>query len=117
MSVTIIDFVSRRNHTTGEEFISLVLQGDLEIVTSESGTKYATNRRTTIPSTFDEILAGDYVGKTLPGTIEKVPCEPYKYTLPETGRVVTLDYTWEYQEPTTNHEHPTFNSNGNGVKV
>jgi hypothetical protein len=32
----------------------------------------------------------------MPGTIERVECDPYNYTVPETGEVVTLAHTYEY---------------------
>ncbi|WP_084088390.1 hypothetical protein [Fodinibius roseus] len=103
--VTIVDYKKHINHNN-EEFYSFVLRGELEIVTSKEGNRYATARKATIPTTFDELLCGDFKGKKLPGTIEKVPCEPYDYKLPETGEVITLEHTWEYNpEPVSTEEH------------
>ena len=30
------------------------------------------------------------------GTIERVQCDPYDYTVPETGEVVALAHSYEY---------------------
>lgn len=79
------------------EFISLELEGDLELVQSQNtGRYYATTRRCWISSTFDENTARLMVGKTLSGKITRIQCEPYEYTLPETGEIITLGYRWDY---------------------
>ena len=94
--VTITDFKKREN-TQGKEFIVLVLEGDLELVKSqESKQYYATVRRTTIASTLSEAVSSNLVGKTLPGTIEKVETKPYDYMNRETGEVIQLDFTFRY---------------------
>lgn len=78
-------------------FISLELMGDIELVQStNTGRYYATARRCFISSTFDEATAKMMVGKNVPGVIKRVPCEPYDYTIPETGEIVNLGYTWDY---------------------
>jgi len=83
----------------GEEgsFISLELNGDLELVQSQkTGRHYATVRRCFISSTFDEPVAKTMVGRQIPGTIGRVPCDEYEYTVPETGEVVLLAHRWDY---------------------
>ncbi|MDI9319817.1 MAG: hypothetical protein QM530_05000 [Phycisphaerales bacterium] len=32
----------------------------------------------------------------MPGSIAKIECEPYDYTLPETGEVIQLSHTYGY---------------------
>lgn len=36
------------------------------------------------------------VGKSMVGTIIKVPSEPYEFTIPETGEVITRNHRYEY---------------------
>ena len=86
--VTVIDYAVR-NDSEGEEFIVLVLQGDMNIIQSQStGNFYATAYKTTISTTFNEVLAAKMVGKELPGEILKEECDPYEYTNPETGEEI-----------------------------
>jgi hypothetical protein len=94
--VTVVSYTTREN-LVGEEYIALVLQGDLEMVQSqETGRFYATARKTTISSTFDEATAAALVGTQIPGKIIKVSCEPYEWVVPESGELVTLDYRYEF---------------------
>ena len=78
-------------------YISLEILGDIELVQStNTGRFYATARRCYLHSTFDEPTAKMMVGKEIPGNIQRVPCEPYEYTLLETGENITLGYRWDY---------------------
>ena len=86
-------------HKEGEDkpFITLTLEGDMEMVQSQStGRHYATTRTCSISSTFDEATAARMVGKQITGSIERVQCEEYEYTIPESGEVITLGYSWDY---------------------
>lgn len=95
--VTVIDYAIRMN-SDGEEFIVLILQGDLDIVQSQNtGKFYATAFQTSIVSTFSKEVAALMVGKELPGQIVKQQCDPYDYTVPETGEVIQISHTYEYQ--------------------
>lgn len=67
------------------------------VQSQNTGRFYATVRRCAISSTFDEMTAERIVGKQMPGSIERVPCEPYDFTVQETGEVVKLTYRWGYQ--------------------
>jgi hypothetical protein len=81
----------------GKDFISLQLQGGIEAMQSQqTGKMYLTARTAWIPSTFDESTAQSLIGSALPGTINRVACEPYEYTIKDTGEVITLGYTYEY---------------------
>jgi hypothetical protein len=63
--ITIVDYKQRTNQD-GEPFIALVLEGDMELVKSESGRYYATARRTSIPSSFtEETVNGSSADKCL----------------------------------------------------
>ena len=47
------------------------------------------------------------IGRTLDGSIKKVEGEPYEYTIPTTGEIITLNYRWEYvsEEESVKNEH------------
>jgi len=79
------------------DYVSLELQGEIVMVQSQkTGRFYATNKRCFIFSTFDMKTAESVIGSTMPGSIERVNCEPYEYTIKETGEVVTLAHTYGY---------------------
>ena len=79
------------------KYVSLELTGDMELVQStNSGRFYATCRRCFIFSTFDELTAKTMVGKQMPGSIIRTPCDPYDYTVPETAEVIQLTFRYEY---------------------
>jgi hypothetical protein len=94
--VTIVGYRERQN-LAGIKFYSLVLQGGLEMVKSkQTGRYYATAKRTSVTSTFIEEYCKELVGQKLPGSIQRMPCEPYEFTIPETGEIIKLDYRWIY---------------------
>jgi hypothetical protein len=82
----------------GEKYVRLVLSGDLEMVRSENtGNFYATTRRATISSKFDEDTSQKMIGKELPGTIERVEVDPYEFELDD-GTKIQIAHRWIYQE-------------------
>lgn len=93
------------------EFFLLNLQGDVEISYSQAtGMPYATVKRCTMPSTFDEVTCKALIGRQMRGSVIKVEVEPYEYTVSETGEVKTLDYQYAYSpEEETTVEHAVFN--------
>lgn len=92
----IIDYAQREN-SDGEQFFALILQDGLQLVKSkETGNYYATAKSTSITSTFTEEVAKSMIGQEIPGTIQKVACEPYEYTIKDTGEIITLEHRWEY---------------------
>ena len=94
--ITITGYALRKSND-GKKFISLQLQGDVEMVQSmQTGKFYATSKRCSMPSTFSEDVAKGLVGTRMAGTIERVQCDPYDYTVPETGEVVALAHSYEY---------------------
>ncbi|WP_321289378.1 hypothetical protein [uncultured Sunxiuqinia sp.] len=95
--VTIVDHALRKNQE-GEEFYAIILQGGIEMVKSqETGRYYATAKRASVPSTFDEQTCKSMVGQQMTGEIKKVECEPYEITIKETGEIIELSHRWEYQ--------------------
>jgi hypothetical protein len=81
----------------GRAFVALELTGDVEMVQSaQTGRFYATARRCSISSTFTEDLAKTLIGKQIRGRIERVACEAYEYTVPETGEIIALTHGYVY---------------------
>jgi hypothetical protein len=79
------------------KYVSLELMGDIELVQStNTGRFYATARRCFLFSTFDEQTAKMMVGRQMPGSIVRTPCEPYDYMVPETAEVIKLAYRYDY---------------------
>src|SRR5829696_70080 len=94
--VQVTDF-KKKESKDGREFLLLKLTGDLSIVQSSKGTWYAATPSCYIPSSFEENVAKSLIGKQLPGSIVRVPTEPYDITNEETGEVMTLAFRWGYQ--------------------
>jgi len=96
--VTII--AAHKRSSEKSEFISLEVMGDLEMVQSQvSGKFYATARKCFLSSTFDAETAKSFIGQTLPGTLERIACEPYTYKVPGTKEEITLSHTYSYVPP------------------
>lgn len=115
MSVHIVDYKERQN-ANGEAFFALIVEGDIEMVQSqETGRFYATARRASMASTFNEDTCQRLIGKSLPGSIQKVDCDAYEYTIPETGEVITLSHRYEFvpeSAPKPSMEKEVFGDNG-----
>ncbi|MBO0952022.1 hypothetical protein [Fibrella forsythiae] len=95
--VTVSDY-QQRTSTEGTPFQVLELTSqELEMVVSQqTGRYYATVRKCYIPATFPEAVCRLMVGKQLPGCIIKTECDPYEFTVPETGEVITRKHRYEY---------------------
>lgn len=94
--VTIIDYALRQGKD-GKSFVSLQLQGDVELVQSlNTGRFYATARKCSISSTFDEATAQTLKGTKFPGSIIREQCDEYSYTIPESGQEIKLAHTYTY---------------------
>ena len=48
--------------------------------------------------TFDEATCISLIGTELPGSVKKVVCEDYSYTIKDTGEIITLSHRFEYVE-------------------
>jgi len=94
--VTIVGFKSSINQD-GEEFFSLILQGKIEMVKSQTtGDYYATARKARISSTFSEEVCESLVGTQMAGEIVKEACEPYEYTIEQTGEIIELSHQYKF---------------------
>lgn len=106
--VTIIDYRVHEN-SEGKKFCSLILSGDLELVKSkETGKFYATVRKTSITSTFDELVCKGLIGKTMKGSIVKEQCETYDYVIEQTGEVIKLSHRYNYVPEAESIEEEVF---------
>ena len=94
--VTIVDYKKRIN-SEGTEFNALILQGGIEMVKSrDSGNYYATGKTASIPSTFNDEVCNNLIGQEIPGSIQKISCEPYEHAIKESGEIITLEHRWVY---------------------
>ncbi len=91
-----------RQGNNGDNYISLELEGDVTFVQSQNtGRFYASAKQCIMYAAMDEKTAQALIGTQLPGSIERVACDPYEYTIPDTGEVKMLSYTNEYRPAET----------------
>jgi len=94
--VRIIGYKTRQKES-GDEFYLLEVQGGIEMVLSKTtGQYYATAKKATVSTTFDEDTCRGLIGTEFPGRIVKIHTEPYQYTIRETGEEVTLEHRYMY---------------------
>ena len=95
--ITVTNYVERLRKD-GSSFIALEITGGVELVQSQSnGRYYATVRKCSIPSTYDENIAKAMIGQRLEGDIVKVIVEPYDFINKKTGEVMRLQHSWAYR--------------------
>ncbi|WP_420572939.1 hypothetical protein [Kordia sp.] len=96
--VRIINYKERLKED-GTSFYVLELQGGIDMVMSQTtGNFYATAKRAFIPSTFDEQTCSALIGTEMKGCIIKEECEPFAYTVKETGEEIILSHRWVYSQ-------------------
>ena len=93
--VKVVGF-SKRISKEGREFNTLLLQGGIGVVKSKNGKTYISAHKVSLVCTLSEDECKQQIGSLLPGTIEKVACDPYEFTLQQTGEKVMLDYSFRY---------------------
>ena len=86
MSVKIVEYRIRLN-SEQKPFLALILQGGIEIVKSANGNVYATAKKASLATTFDEATCKSLIGTEMPGQIVREDCDPYQYTVEETGEL------------------------------
>lgn len=100
--LTVTSYANRTSTADGSQYFSLELTSDdPEIVLSQNGRYYVTAKRCFMSSTFPEPVCKSMLGKQIPGGISKVECEPYEFTIPETGEVITRQHRYEYAPTAT----------------
>jgi hypothetical protein len=106
--VTIINFKKRKN-TKDEEFLTLELQGEVEMIRAVNTGKYYAHARTaTITTTLNELTCKALVGTKFPGLIKKVECEEYSYLVPGTKDTIILNHQYQYIAENANVEEAVF---------
>lgn len=105
--VKIVDYKTYQKED-GTEFCALVVQGGLEAVKSkETGKTYFTASRAKVPCTFDEAMCSSLIGNEIEGKIRKIKVDPYEYSNPSTGEIMTLSHRYEFigadEEIVNNH--------------
>lgn len=99
--VRIVDYKTIKKED-GSEFCLLTVQGGIELVRSKTTNKtYFTARTVNVPTTFDDNMCRSLLGSDFEGHIIKVACEPYQYTIKETGEIVEMDYKYEFVDEET----------------
>ncbi len=94
--VRIINY-QKRQAEDGREFFVLEITGGVEMVRSkETGQFYATSKKSSIPSTFDEETCKALIGTEMPGQVVRQEVEPYPYIVKETGEELLLTHRWVY---------------------
>lgn len=94
--VTIVNYKERLKDD-GTSFFVLELQGGIEMTQSKTtGMFYATAKKASIPTTFNETTCQGLIGTQLEGSIIKVDSEPYEYVIEETGEEILLAHRWVY---------------------
>ena len=94
--VTIVDYKSFEKEN-GENFFGLVVQGGVESVKSgKTGKMYLTAKSATVPTTFNESVCKSLLGSTLEGSVRKIECDSYEYTIKDTGEIIELKHRYEY---------------------
>lgn len=109
--VTIINFKERQKDT-GEVFYVLEVQSGIEMIKSQqTGNFYATAKKASIPSTFDENTCRGLIGTKMPGSIQKIECDPYEYTVKDTGEILLLNHRYVYSPSESAQGLPVENEN------
>ena len=94
--VRIINY-KKRQAEDGREFFVLEISGGIEMVQSkETGQFYATSKKSSIPSIFDEETCIALIGTEIPGQVVRQEVDPYPYTVRETGEEILLTHRWVY---------------------
>lgn len=94
--VTIVNF-KMFTREDGEDFYGLVVQGGIEVVKSQqTGKTYFTAKTATVPTTFDEQTCAGLIGTKLDGHVQKVECDPYDYTVKDTGEIIELYHRYDF---------------------
>ena len=95
--------LEKRLAADGRPFNVMNLQGSVEVAISKvTGKPYLTARKTSIPCTFDEVLAKSLIGHTLPGEIERIEVDEYEFVVPGTKKKIKLSHSYRYSaEPAT----------------
>lgn len=105
--VRIINYKTRQRED-GTEFYLLEVQGGIEMIKSKTTNQYyATAKKATVSTTFDEATCKGLIGTEFPGKISKIKTDPYQYTIKDTGEVITLEHRFVYLPEDVDSEEET----------
>jgi hypothetical protein len=91
--------IKKAENAKGEDFFGLIVQsGAVAVKSKKTGRVYITAKTAFIATTFDEQTASSLIGAEFDGTVRKVMCEPYEYTIKETGEIIEMNHRWEYSD-------------------
>ena len=108
--VRVIDY-RKIQKDSGEEFNMLIISGGIEMTRSKtSGKYYATMRKASVPSTFNEVTCQSLIGQQMPGTVAKVPCDDYEILDKKTGEIITLNHRYEFIDESQSEEEAILES-------
>lgn len=94
--VRIINYKTRQKED-GTEFYLLEVQGGIEMIKSQTtGQYYATAKKATVSTTFDEDTCRGLIGTQFPGKVVKIQTEPYSYTIKDSGETIKLEHRFVY---------------------
>lgn len=94
--VRIISYKTRTKED-GTNFYLIEVQGGIEMVLSKTtGQYYATAKKATLSTTFDEQTCIGLIGSEIAGKIVKIATEPYQYTIKESGETISLEHKYIY---------------------
>lgn len=81
----------------GKELISFVIEGGIELVQSATTSKfYAKGKKALLNTSLSKSAAEAMIGSSIPGSIQRVPSEPYEYVIKETGEKIMLHHSYTY---------------------
>lgn len=111
--VRIINYIKRQREDE-TNFYLLEVQGGIEMVLSQKTNQYyVTAKKAFISSTFDEETCKALIGTQMQGSIIKQECEPYEYTVKDTGEVILLNHRFVYLPKETTASSSTINTSVN----
>ncbi|WP_273216153.1 hypothetical protein [Runella zeae] len=95
--LTVTNYALRKSQEGNSYFVLELTSDEPEMVLSRATNRYyITARKCYMSSTLNEAICKKMVGKEFVGSIIKVACEPYEFTVPETGEVITREHRYEY---------------------
>ena len=105
--VRIVNYKTRQRED-GTNFYLLEVQGGIEMIKSKTTNQYyATAKKATVSTTFDEATCKGLIGTEFPGKISKIKTDPYQYTIKDTGEVITLEHRFVYLPEDVDSEEET----------
>lgn len=94
--ITIVNFEPRINSKTKESFFVLVVTAPMLRQSMQTGKFYVDAKEVTIPTPIQEpTVLQSLLGQQLNGEIRQVPCEPYEWKNPSTGKTEERAVTWQ----------------------